>query len=406
MQNAATAVSALVSPTPQWNIPTSGIVTGSNGSTTSIPARVEPIAMGGIKGKGLWLQSGNYVNYQIVTQPQTVSAVPWFISLFMDIRTTNGGDDGIERRILTFPDGTEVDIKGTSILELYYAQAGTQTLLASKPLPTGLTMPTPGWWHLAFQVAPGGKSIGIFVNGYLLWTYTSTQALFQLTPGNLAVGGDPSSTTQGFNGWIDEFKVIAQNVDYETVCNHAHGTLVGLTKGVSDPFWWTVSGYYQSTTEQTFINGVLGAKSYPGYACYHDYSFDMNAAYIGSPEMTSGNLSSIRAALHFPEGPLVYNQFRPISTANSFCMSCHTDSGGQFSGTLHNSVVVPPSTYAPLVGGNQNTGFMDVDPRRQPMHNQRVIFGNIPLDFINHQYPSPAQVAPRTGTGLDQWTFQ
>jgi hypothetical protein len=182
--------------------------------------------------------------------------------------------------------------------------------------------------------------------------------------------------------------------------------LVGLTTGVSDPFWWTVSGYYQSTTEQNFINGVLGAKSYPGYACYHDYSLDANAAYIGSPEMTSGNLSSIRATLHFPEGPLVYNQYRPTSTGNRFCTSCHTDNGGQVSGTLHNSTVAPPSAYAPLVGGNQNTGFMDVDPRRQPMHNQRMIFGNIPLDIINHQYPSSPQVAPRTGTGLDQWTFQ
>jgi hypothetical protein len=49
LQNAATAA------TSQWQVPAAGIVTSSSGNTSNVTARVEPAALGGIKGKGFWL---------------------------------------------------------------------------------------------------------------------------------------------------------------------------------------------------------------------------------------------------------------------------------------------------------------------------------------------------------------
>jgi hypothetical protein len=408
MQNSATTVSS------QWNIPAYGVVTSSSGNTTGMTARVEPAALGGIKGKGFWLQDGNYVSYSInPTQPQSVINTPWFISLFVDSRCCTSGGDTTPRRILTFADESYLDIVGSSKLILGYLLNG-QTTTITGALPGPLNLPTPqGWWHMAFQVAPGGQTVGVYINGFL-WTTIKTQApVFQIVPQagcpsggcQVTLGGDPTDQTAGFTGWVDEFKVIAQNVDYETVCNHAHGTIVG-----DNSPWGDVTSYPQSpntASEGYAINQFLAAQnpSYPRlnyYGCAVSYLSDASATYTPVFGITQGSqnwpigASLMRDYLHFPEGynaQLVYDKPRPNSTGNQFCGSCHVDNGGQFSQTLSNG-------FALAAGTSQ----MSIDARRQPMNPQRLVYGNVPAGYFNGQQPTSG-TSSSSGIPLDQWVF-
>jgi hypothetical protein len=414
LQNAATSVST------QWSIPAYGLVQGSG---TPVTARVEPAALGGIKGKGFWLQDGNYVSYSYpASQPQTVETTPWFVSLFVDNRccTVN---DSMARRILTFPDGSYVDIVGeNSQLKIGYLVSGspaqTTMSLANLNLPT-----TQGWWHLGLQVVPntqnGGQTdtVGIYVNGYLLKMISPTAApIFQIVPPSgsnivcatagcqVTLGGEDNlgQSSSAFMGWVDEFKVIAQNVDYETACNHAHGTIVG-----DNSQWGYPTGYPQTgaTSETTLLTNFITTQNttytttYPKftyYGCVVDYTLDASATYMPVYGITTGNLPSgstaMRDYLHFPEGDnaqLVWDKNRPDSRGNTFCTSCHTDGGGQASSTLS-------KTFALSEGAVQ----MYMDPRRQPMNPQRIVYGNIPSGYFNGN--SPAETAPFS---FDQLVF-
>ena len=425
LQNSATSVSS------QWNIPSYGLVKSSTGNITGVTARIEPAALGGIKGKGFWLgQDGNYVSYAIPSsQPQSVMQTPWFISLFVDSRCCSAGGDTTHRRILTFPDGSYVNIVGSSALEVGYQVKGTTTK-TYETLPGPLNLPIPqGWWHMAFQVVPDTSNNGqtdtlsVYIDGYLLKTYQTNAPLFQILPPppatcpaagcQVTLGGDPETADNvaGFTGWVDEFKVIAQNVDYETICNHAHGTIVG-----SNSSWGDVTSYPQSgsTSETTLINQLTN-QTLKYYGCVVSYSSDTSATYLPAFSVTTGNLplgtSSMRDLLHFPEGPLHYNQLRPESTGNKFCGSCHTDNGGQASQTLSNKCALGQLSQTlinqcGLVA--QPTTVMWQDPRRQPMNPQRLVYGNVPnapVPYFNGQQPTQKQTITGAGISLDQWVF-
>ena len=71
VQNGATAT--------RWRIPANGELFGDT--------RIEPVAMGGVKGKGLWLDGDNDgIRYQIRNQPRDVLDSDWYYSLFVDRR--------------------------------------------------------------------------------------------------------------------------------------------------------------------------------------------------------------------------------------------------------------------------------------------------------------------------------
>ena len=398
IQNAATTVSS------QWNIPPFGLVKGSG---TPVTARVEPAALGGIKGKGFWLQDGNYISYPIsATQPQSVINTPWFISLFVDSRCCTGTGDTTSRRILTFPDSSYINIVGSNKLVLGYLNNGVKTTITGV-LPTALNLPTPGgWWHLGLQVAMGGESVGVYVNGFLLTTITPLAPVLQIVPASgcpvggcqVTLGGDPvtADNVTGFTGWVDEFKVIAQNVDFETICNHAHGTIVGASTA-----WNTiVSSYPQSSTAGSEGYQINHSRtlSFNDYGCVVNYTSDASATYLPAFSLTTGNLpsgtTSVRDTLHFPEGPLLWDQPRPLSTGNQFCTSCHVDNGGQASVTLGSQIT--------LAAGAPGTP-MSTDTRRQPMHPQRLVYGNIPTGYFNGQ--SCQLTSSPTGAALDKCVF-
>lgn len=363
-----------------WSPPPYGLAYGN--------LRIEPVAMGGIRGRGLWLDGSSGVRYDVSAQTPGVSTRPWYVGLFVDCRFA---DNAQRRRVLTFPDGTRLELQGRSQV-LFVDAAGTTLATFALPVgsfPTGLTLPLRGWAHLGLVVGEGGFEVDLYVNGFRFgeWSSAGSQTLFQLVPGPLFLGKPQGTTARGFLGWVDELKVIAGDPGPEVACNQAHGSLLGLSDGYSGP-WATQAALYPASSHAEITQKLVthGYPSFGEYACLHDYTVDHGADLGTAP---AGTVSQ-RQPLLFPEGPLHFGQIRPSSRANFFCTSCHV--GG-----------LPPSLSPSALSQGQVS--MEDDPRRQPHAPLRLIFGTVPAHYVGPGLPATPQVAPPEGIQEDQWVF-
>ncbi|MFO0727563.1 MAG: hypothetical protein U1E65_27545 [Myxococcota bacterium] len=357
-----------------WQVPAFGSVLGG--------ARIEPVALGGVEGRGLFLDADDHLDFSVPPQPQDIDATTWVYSLFVDGRAPQ---DTTARRLLTWPDGSAVELLGHDQVRFLRADGKT---VVTYLLPAPLAIGTRAYTQLGLVVRDAGATVDLLIDGLRFRTWTrgagaSTQ-LFRLVPGTFTLGA--AGGKGGFAGWYDELKVLAHPVDLETLCNHAHGSLVGVSLKSSP--WYAYANNYPASAHAEISAALTahGKATYPRYACWHDHTGDHRASRFSQPPETT----SVRGDLHFPEGPLVFGQPRPDSASNAFCRSCHT-------------LDQPPGlSVAALVGNGQ---AMEQDLRRQPMQPRRLIFGNIPANYVGPGLPSAPLSAPPGGTLLDQWTF-
>lgn len=377
LQNAATAT------TNRWIVPKHGLVIGSG--------RLEPAASGGVHGKGFSMNGSIGLEFTVVAQPQSVTAKDWYAGLFVDCRFAN---DTTERRLVTFPDNTSVRLYGRSQV-LYADAAGTIIHRISLPAPIVGThplddlLPDTGWAHLAVQVRLGGTAVDFYLNGiiYNRWE-DAYQVLFQMPPGKLTLGKLASSSVAGFSGWLDDFKVFAHAVDFETACNHANGSLIGLPSAYVD-VWKTKFASRFPAWAQTEMTNVLknnGETTYPLYANFYDYKNDNGAHRDNVPAGTVW----LRQSIHFPEGPLFHNRPRPDSETNTFCITCHHT--GALGGLDLDALAL------------DNSWTASNDPRRQPMQPPQKLFGRIPAGLVNStNMPGALTDLGVTGKLIDEW---
>lgn len=381
LQNAATST------TDRWIVPKSGLVVG--------PGRLEPACTGGIHGKGFSMDGSIGLEFTVDAQPSGVDvhAKDWYVGIFVDCRFNN---DTTERRLLTFPDGTSVRLYGRSQV-LYADSTGAILNRISLPLPN-VTAPTSamddllpdtGWAHLAFQVRESGTAVDFYLNGILFSRWQDPfSSLFQMIPGKMTVGMPAAGGITGFSGWVDEFKVIAHAVDFETACNHAGGTLIGLPSTYTGEWKTKFADRYPSWTQTEISNRLAnnGEATFPRYANYYNYRSDSVANRFSIPAGTT----SIRQSIHFPEGPLFHNRPRPDTTNNAFCVSCHHTTG---KGGLD------------LAALDLDTSFnASNDPRRQPMQPPARVYGHIPPALVDSTgLPTAAVDTPTGGTLIDPW---
>lgn len=379
LQNAATP------PASRWVVPKHGLVVGNG--------RLEPAASGGVHGKGFWMNGGIGLEFTVLAQPQSVNTKDWYIGLFVDCRTA---DDAVERRLITFPDGTSIRLSGRR--QIFYANAAGAVINRITLPPVSTTtpasamddlLPDTGWAHLAFQVRKNGTEVDFHLNGILYnrWQdiYTS---LFQVPPGKLTLGKPAAVSVTGFTGWVDEFKMFAHAVDYETACNHAGGTLIGLPSTYTAE-WKTKFADRFPTWAHDEITKVLknnGETSHPRYANFYNYKAD-NGVHRGN--IPAGAVS-LRQSIHFPEGPLFYNAPRPHSVQNQFCITCH-----------HSAA--EPGLDLDAISWD-NTFNAAEDPRRQPMQPPKKIWGHIPAGLVDTtNQPATAVALGATGKLIDEW---
>lgn len=377
IQNSATALP------DRWQIPSYGRV---------YHGRLEPVAIGGVRGKGMWFDgSKTRVDYKIPEQPQSVHEHNWFYSLFLDPRFN---DDDNERVLIRFPDLSRLTIKGRSEIALYNSR---KQLITRVLLPA--IFPGKGWSQIALLVnaekqGDEQQNLSLFINGYLHHAWSGTPYMtdierdnFRPVPGKLRIGkGSTLSKKGAFKGWLDEFKVFAYKPNVESICNYAHGTLVGLPNQYEGK--WRDAANLYSTESHRYVSRVLasyGQAVYPQYACYHDYSGDNKAHLNNIPEGTV----ALRNAVHFPEGPLYFDAPRPDSSANKFCLSCHHDKG--VAGLGKDALVLNPWVDA------------KEDLRRQPTQPPAKVYGNVPAKWFPGA-PAYGLDAGESGVHIDEWT--
>ncbi len=359
LQNAATSLG--------WNVPAYGLVAAGTG-------RVEPTAIGGIKGKGFWLDGHDTVTYHVPAQTRAIDEAEWFVAIHLDSRAP----DDAPRTVARFPDGTEIALAGRTVQYL----VGDETVHEVE-LPTG--EPGSGWFHLALRLTRGNRQVTLLHDGYPLDRFEAGTPLFTMAPGALTLGFS-GSERGGFEGWIDELKVLAHAVNPEVACNHAFGTVVRVD---GHDGWREIAGRYPAWAHAEVALASGGEGGGASYACFHDYSTDYAANLRNLPPGTNG----VREAINFPEGPLRAGVPRPDSTSNAFCLGCHHARGQ--GGLSIEALVLDPNTPAEL------------DPRRQPLQPPARVFGNVPAHWVapGAGPGSPAQAfrAPPEGVLVDPW---
>ena len=386
LENAATPIAS------RWATPPTGVIGGN--------LRIEPIAMGGLVGKGLWLAgNGSVLTYAMPTQVAGPSERT--VSILLDPRFEN---DGATRALFTLPDGTAVDLIGLDKVRYKRNGFAVTVSMAGHPLVAG------AWNHLAWVITADGNAIDLYRDGY---KYRSTilannRQMWDAVPataGLFHIGGElgpaglracpATETCEELVAWIDDVKVFARALTPEHLCNLGHGTLVQLTAG-ADPTWDAIAGKY---TTHGALRTLLGAPAGTKFACFHDYQNPERALLRHLP----AGATSIRDEVNFPEGPLAAGSPRPDSSNNAFCLSCHVDDG-----------LAPPSlspaALALDTGGVGGVARPAVDdPRRQPMQPPPLIRGNVPADFFVTADPdslgNAAFTAPAAGTPVDPYVI-
>ncbi|MCB9532036.1 MAG: hypothetical protein H6700_09745 [Myxococcales bacterium] len=358
VQNAATTL--------HWKVPAFGRVDAGTG-------RIEPVASGGIQGKGFWLSGTNAIRYEIPAQDRLTDNTPWYVGVFFDARTPPG-----ERRALfTFPDGTGLHVDG----------ARTAMYVRGDEVIHTVTLPgADGWAHLGLQLDAGNRRVTLLFNGLPIDRFDADEPLMGIAPGELVVGA--TSTRPGARGWIDDFAVFASHPNAEVACNYARGTLVTAPDGSA----LAAEADRYPAWAHTEVGGAAGLGAGARVACYHDYGGDYRAHLRSIPD----DSESLRATFIFPEGPLRYGEPRPDSTGNQFCLSCHTTDSA--AGLSIAALALDPGVPA------------EQDRRRQPMQPPRRVFGNIPAGWIppgvGPGSPDEPSVAPPEGVLIDRWVLE
>jgi hypothetical protein len=347
LQNAATSFPARFGFAP----PAHGYLTG--------PARVEPVALGGIHGRGLWLRSGSGLRFPIAGN--TPAGLPWYAGVFLDVRFA---DDGVPREVFSFPDGSALLLVGHGVIRLRGPTGSGLT--RDIPVPPPLRPEYSRWTHLAVLATNGGRTVQVLVDGLELAAVSLPAPAFRVTAGNVWLGASQRPGVLGARGWFDEFKLLAERPVDEVLCNHARGTLVALTEATS-PAWQARAEAFPAPVHARIAAALRAA---PGgrYACLVDYAREGGA----SSREVPASMRSLRDALLAPEGPLTHARPRPDASGNPFCLSCHGE--GRFLGLRLSALT--PSPGVP----------MRDDPRRQPSQSLRVIYGTT----------TPESLAPST----------
>lgn len=367
-------------------------------------ARIEPVALGGIKGRGVFLDGeDDWIAYELEEDGTPTKEQPWFVSMWINPKLLvdepcGGGAVGdIRRDLLHFPDGTRVFLNGyDGIIKIkkpgYNVSVG---------YPGNLSLDSDEWSHLAIQAVPASATttdLTVYLNGYQIFDSPGESgALFRLEEGTLKVGYDDAVTCKPFKGWIDDFKVIQRQLNPEEVCRHAYGTLVATTDTNDE-----VASQYPSAAHDV-IRGLIGGDEQTIYYCEIAYP-EKDAISSDLGERSDSvcvrdvdrytNPDCIGHLITFPEGQnLYYDAPRPASAStvytNTFCTSCHTSDESFYTMDPDG----PDNDVTSFDGGvleyDSSVDAQD-DVRRQPSQWPRAIHGAIPPGLrMSSSYPLP-----------------
>jgi hypothetical protein len=330
-----------------WKVPRYGVLDGSG--------RIEPVSLGGIRGKGLWLEDKSKLIFNIPkqTREKLYKRKSKFLGIFLDLRKQKGS----RGTLFSFSKNNKIILKNGKQIIFHNGK----NILEKVNLPISIL--SSGWNHIAIKIEK--EKTKLFHNGMLVKQTNKIRLNnFDITEGSLTVG-------ESIRGWVDEFKFLLGDQSQELICNHARGTLIHPN---TNKYWRKISNKYQ----------------HKNIACYTKYD-EKDVGLLSSIPIGA---ISLREKLTFPEGPLVYNQPRPSSMANNFCIRCHT----------RNDIAGDSLSLKALSAGSKNGKVLLMEhDKRQPMQPPAIISGNIPKDFFGKNNPNTTLKLKDKGEYIDSF---
>jgi hypothetical protein len=248
LQNASTASAAQAGPGEFYVVPPPTLLLRGG-------ARVEPIALGGVLGKGVYLDGDNdFVQFDVPAQPTPLDHA--YLSLWIHARDRIANKPTV---LYTFADGSWIGVRGVHVAGAfewravaYDAAADLQkeVTIASGAAPRLIELY--GWRQIGIALrrsAPIGGLVTRSLDVYLSGTFAATLTFAEPTStrgfplqGRMTVGGTPTppgSARQNLRGWIDELTILAYPAGQlppptqastfrELACNEALGTIVDV----------------------------------------------------------------------------------------------------------------------------------------------------------------------------------
>lgn len=350
------------------NAPSYGEVIGDYSKGT----RIEPVALGGIDGKGFWLTDKAGVKYTVPASNTVSQSRGAYYGIFVDTRMTLATGDS--SRLLTTPTGT-VSFIGTSAGPRLQVSRG----LLRAEFDLGPQFQKGQWLHLGLE-RQSDNQLRVYANGFLLGQIDVSLApdVLKTAVGEVIIGS-PSATIAGIRGWIDEFKLITRPLlNLEEPCNISHGSVV-----TSTPARAAVADRYPQMAHAR-VAAAVGGSSASRYVCATDYRSENYGflSLIPESERMSKQLKQIK--------PLRYGVARPDERDNSFCSSCHR--------TPH------PSETMELKALELKNLASQLDRRRQPLQPYPIAIGVIPKDWLHirgQTFPGVSDIYGITGSWVE-----
>lgn len=347
IQNAATS--------PQLRIPSAGEIVG-----TSNNVRVEPVSLGGIHGRGLYLPGGNGLRFRLAPLNSVYANQPWYLGAHFDAHPTRAAIT-----LFHIPGKLKVVSEGAS-LKIQIA-GGTDEFIFPRSV-------LGQWSHVGLLFNPNQSRYEVYFNGNYFGhkSRPNSQLLANWSDHSLIVG-EESAMYPGY--WVDELKLILMAHDIsshlELACNHARGTIVAWRADAAPESYSSYSSYTRLNPLK--LSQGLNANFSSAY-CAVDYL-------TGRPPQIPAGSVSLRSKILSNGREIFADQPRPDFSANKFCISCHVPN------------TIDPNRISALrpAALTENTNLTAVeDRRRQPMMPPRWLLGIIPDGYIQRPNRTPA----------------
>lgn len=385
--------------------------------------RVEPIAKGGVHGKGLWLDGRAGLEFLIPAQLNSGAQRfeiennrDYYLSVFIDPRWNGALNTRTRRTLITLnnnrkivlvKDNTDHNLSNVAFDRIEFMEGSTiigRAWLSQATFIFNSDQSQGGWKHIAFQFTRDGLP-NLIVNGFnrgQVWPTNSSHTLkvknfLDIRPTRrITLGSTITNSTNALRGWVDDFKLIARNItNPEERCNMARGTIVKINNQTHSFWRWVANSYGMSN--HRVISSRLGHHQDTKYVCYVNYGNDSMQNLTGVEKYASlhnlpNQTQSVRDRLINENKVFRHNHPRPGQTTNNFCLSCHVP-------TAQNAFPEQNIQALQWRSGTQ----MQHDPRRQPTQTSNKIHGIIPANYFGPG--KPANTINNTHSHfIDVWT--
>ena len=308
LQNAATS--------PRYPIARFGSIDGD--------ARVEPVAQGGVEGRGLWLEADTTAVFSF-PERDAAPARSFYVGAFFDARAALDGGrrlfvvEGTERAVVAAHPG------GISVRR---SLPDGREEIASFPVDLEHPWRESGWHHVGVLFGHDAQ-VTVLVDGNPIGEQPFATAVSLGAGARVLLGGDGDDLA-GARGWFDELRVVIAGAhsqlehveSVELLCNYARGTMAALDAR---------SRHFVTAAQHPAVRAraeTLGLRidAEDRLHCVTDYTHDLAVAI----PLPIGEQSLRRQILEERAGNarLHAGAPRPDTTTNGFCLSCHAEAEG------------------------------------------------------------------------------